>query len=425
MSDETRLNVKPHELRRNNISDANVLSNKEISYQNRPTILPVRLVREDMLVYRMANGRTILEQERSLKRTGNDPDFFSSGQENDKAQREQHAILLELSKAPTANIYNELRTRGSQTAELLITSDGVVVNGNRRLSAMRQLYWNEGVASFEFIKAAVLPVGCTEDDINRIEDDLQLAPDLKMDYPWVAAARILEKRLSGKSSAEAEQIRKQWKLTPSDVSKKLGTLALVNEYLQLFDISDSRIKSLEKQEQAFIRLYKHVNSNISSPHLELEKLIAFRIIESRESFPKGRVAYDVIPRVKDFRSILLAETSEDEYTTLDPFSERDSTLQTSFGTPSKAELIAARLIDKQSDVVDDLVATYKTIRELDHDAELAQKPLELAGSAYRELLNIEFDSFDPQDRELLRNKLLEIQNTVADLIQGLSDSELG
>src|SRR4051812_2066026 len=52
----------------------------------------------DLPVYRMANGRTSIEQLDYLRREKRPENFFSNGEENELAQQVQHEILAELAK---------------------------------------------------------------------------------------------------------------------------------------------------------------------------------------------------------------------------------------------------------------------------------------------------------------------------------------
>ncbi|MEV5598120.1 transcriptional regulator [Streptomyces sp. NPDC052496] len=60
----------------------------------------------------------------------------------------------------------------------LITRDGVLVNGNTRRAALREL----GVAH---VRVGVLPESCTWDDVNAVELSLQLRKDHRREYSYI------------------------------------------------------------------------------------------------------------------------------------------------------------------------------------------------------------------------------------------------
>lgn len=136
-------------------------------------------VNDDVLIYRANNGRLISE----LVALG-----ASREQSNDQAQQQLlHDLLLEKARHPDGPIYAELERHGKQTEPLLIAADGVVINGNRRLAAMRELRAADPQAFSDFAKVsvAILPNDLSSTDLEYIEAALQLAPELKLDYSWI------------------------------------------------------------------------------------------------------------------------------------------------------------------------------------------------------------------------------------------------
>ncbi|NKC27770.1 hypothetical protein HED52_03500 [Ochrobactrum ciceri] len=92
-------------------------------------------------LYRMENCRTFSAQQTEIAREGLDKDYFAKGQELTTVQQSQHEILIKLAKQGSGSvtpIINVLDQDG-QREPILISSSGIVVNGNRRLSAMREL----------------------------------------------------------------------------------------------------------------------------------------------------------------------------------------------------------------------------------------------------------------------------------------------
>src|SRR5437899_2324487 len=126
------------------------------TFRDNPVDLWVVRVPVDMLIYRMDNGRTGLRQIEYSRKHELPQDYFFKAEEDAKAQQIQHNILLELSLDKRGPIFEELKFTGKQTEYLLVTTTGVVVNGNRRLAAMRHLLLNEAqhCASFSHINVA-------------------------------------------------------------------------------------------------------------------------------------------------------------------------------------------------------------------------------------------------------------------------------
>jgi hypothetical protein len=137
---------------------------------------PVVTIDNDLLLYHADNGRLFAE----LVAAG-----VAREQRDDETQQQLlHELLLEKARDPAGPIFDELERHAKQTEPLLIAADGVIVNGNRRLTSMRELRARnpERFASFANVLVAVLPDQFTHEDIEFIETALQLAPDLKLDY---------------------------------------------------------------------------------------------------------------------------------------------------------------------------------------------------------------------------------------------------
>src|SRR5262245_29041260 len=131
------------------------------------TSLKVISLPVDLLVYRMDNCRTFSDQQDAIATQALDKSYFAKGQELTTAQTTQHAILVKLAKKEATSvsaIMGVLETEG-QRESLLITSTGVVVNGNRRLAAIRELYAAEESpkSRYAYVKCMVLPSDTTPD----------------------------------------------------------------------------------------------------------------------------------------------------------------------------------------------------------------------------------------------------------------------
>ncbi len=149
--------------------------------------LPVITVGNPALSYRADNGRILLEVATYAKAHGRTVDDVKANADDADIQRALHDLLIEKARDARGPIFAELEAHGRQTEPLLISSDGIVVNGNRRLASMRVLLDRDPVryTAFAEITAAVLPDTITTEAIEFIEAALQMAPDLKLSYSWI------------------------------------------------------------------------------------------------------------------------------------------------------------------------------------------------------------------------------------------------
>lgn len=107
--------------------------------------------------YRLENGRTTSQQAQHL---AEHPDlseyFFRKDSESDEAQAIQHKILIDLAK--DKNLFKYFR-KHKREQPLILSENGIVVNGNRRLAVWRALYddSSEVFKHFARIEVVFLP----------------------------------------------------------------------------------------------------------------------------------------------------------------------------------------------------------------------------------------------------------------------------
>lgn len=202
--------------------------------------------------FRMENGRTKRKQlEFRFKYPERAAELDDPGSES--AQAIQQSILQEM--AAEADLI-ELLKQG-QHEPLLLRHDGYVVNGNRRLAAMRLIQDNpqkyKASVDFSYVDVARLPI-LDEKEIRRIEQRLQMSQDGKADYNWVDELLTIEANIEdfGMSMAElAKDMHKQQRT----IENQLRMLKLIEIYLDRIG-KQGMYFEVEGDEQAFITLAK-------------------------------------------------------------------------------------------------------------------------------------------------------------------------
>ena len=241
-------------------------------------------------VYRMENCRTFSAQQTEIAREGRAKDFFEKGQELTTAQQAQHEILAKLAKQGTESVTPIISVleKDGQRETILITSTGVVVNGNRRLAAMRELKTHKDGSvdkRFTNIKCAVLPSDVTRDEIDDIEADLQARPQTKLDYDWIGDARLIRRQVGkGRSTKEvADRLRR----SKPDIENVLQALDEADLYLSEWVEKPGEYDLLQDGQQIFGDLPKA----IAKKDVNLQnasRAIAWSIYENRDKI-SGRV----------------------------------------------------------------------------------------------------------------------------------------
>jgi hypothetical protein len=200
----------------------------------------------------MENGRTKRKQ---LEFRFNNPERAAELDDpgSDRAQAIQEGILQDM--AAEADLIDLLKQ--GQHEPLLLRHDGYVVNGNRRLAAMRLIQDNPqkypASVDFSYVDVARLPI-LDEKEIRRIEQRLQMSQDGKADYNWVDELLTIEANIEDFGMSMAELAK--------DMHKKKTTIENQLRMLQLIEIYLDRIGKrgmyfvVEGDEQAFITLAK-------------------------------------------------------------------------------------------------------------------------------------------------------------------------
>src|ERR1044072_1286768 len=274
----------------------------------------------DLLVFRMANGRTSIEQLDYLRREKRPENFFSNGEENEQAQQVQHEILAELAKrgGDSIAVMMKILREGQQSDPLWITPKGVVVNGNRRLAAMRELH-NENskkFARYSTVECAVLPV-MTPEQIEELEIRLQVAPETKLPYGWIHDCLLIEKRInSGKSE---EYVTNLMGRRGGDVRTALAALQEVNIYLRDWRKSPGDYALVEEDgKQFFYDLPKQLKAK-SGPVLEAMRRVGWILFDNGDdlgtrlyAFNKiiGDKAHDLLKRLAAREDVVSEDADE-------------------------------------------------------------------------------------------------------------------
>ena len=193
--------------------------------------LPVIQLTPDALVYRVDNGRILSELVARSGEAGLSWETVKEKAETPDIQAMLHDLLIAKAKDPDGPIFEEFQQNAQQTAPLLIRHDGVVVNGNRRLAAMRELKatGEPRFRAFETISAAVLPEETSLEEQEYIEAALQMAPEMKLDYGWINRRLKIRQHVA---DLGIERIMPAYRFKDEDAARKeLRELELAEAFL--------------------------------------------------------------------------------------------------------------------------------------------------------------------------------------------------
>lgn len=394
-------------------------ANRQRCYQmSRQQDLPVINLDINTPIYRMANYRTQSRQRARIRQHGLPADWFQSGQENELQQSVQHELLVGLANTGSGDtiipITQALQSDRVQTQPLLITADGVVVNGNRRLAAMRELFADEpeNYASFAQIEAQVLPADIDAAEIKRIEVRLQMTPQTLLPYDWtdraVAVRDLLDTGFSPREVAELMQLRE------AAVRAILGQLDEADLYLTECAGTPGDYMSIDTAEQHFKEMEKALREKQGTAR-EVARRIGQAVLHNANSFPQRiydyRVLYgqnfdQAVPMLADRLNVQPVAVPEPSDDVDDPFASAPDSMA---GWAPLGETIADA--NRQADVAAALRATAEIIIDQNRGA----TALEAVRRARNNLSSVNLAQAGPETLSEIQTLLSEIEGAAQTL----------
>ncbi|MFF3646233.1 transcriptional regulator [Streptomyces sp. NPDC002564] len=148
----------------------------------------------------------------------------------------------------------------------LITRDGILVNGNTRRAALKEL----GVAN---IRVGVLPESCTWDDINAVELSLQLRPDQRRDYSYINRLLAMEEQhLLGRTLAD---VAREFRIRAATCEQDLWVLSTLRDLIERSHDDGARLRLLdfEQHQEKLREVYRRYSkeSSVSKENAEVQK----------------------------------------------------------------------------------------------------------------------------------------------------------
>ena len=181
----------------------------------------------------------------------------------------------------------------------IVTSDGIIVDGNRRAMLLNRLFHERDKFGYtyaqvdrcQYFLAIILPDDAEERDIQQLETIYQMGEDDKLDYnPIEKYLKCKELKRLGFSDEDIAQFMSE---KPAQIKEWLKILKLMEEYLQEYDY-DGIYTRLEKTEGPFVDLENYLYSytkksanvrNVDWPYTDSDisdlKLVCFDYIRAR------------------------------------------------------------------------------------------------------------------------------------------------
>ncbi|MER7449646.1 transcriptional regulator [Nocardia beijingensis] len=230
-----------------------------VEWRGRPLHVEVIDMPLDVLLYNPSTHR--IRAQRSLDPV-RDAVLTSNPWSPESQDYLQHLLKIRPSD-PTNDdpAYDELKEslkEHKQNEPGLITRHGILVNGNTRCVALREL---KTVSS---MRVGVLPESCTWNDINDVELSLQLRPDRRRDYSYInRLLAIDEQRVQ--LNRDLALIAKAFHTTTKSCERDIWILAQLRDVIQRSATNGGmslRLMDLEGAQGRLEELYRAYNEEV-------------------------------------------------------------------------------------------------------------------------------------------------------------------
>ncbi len=291
----------------------------------------------------------------------------------------------------------------------LITREGILVNGNTRCAALRELN------TITSMRVGVLPESCKWEDINDVELSLQLRPDQRRDYSYInRLLAIDEQRVQ--LNRDLSVIAKAFHTTTQACERDLWVLAQLRDLIERSVTADGaslRLMDLERSQEKLAELYRAFRNAKTKEQADLLK--EARLSAILLDFSKTDVRYIDA----DFQSRYLDKTLPDELRTTEVHTPSTVAIP---GLNRSVKAAGANVAAARS--VTDALLQAKAVEAIGEAATPAEQSAAASIiSTYRDAFNEAIDTAG-RDARLRRKRLAapdRINDACKDLEQSITD----
>lgn len=345
-----------------------------------------------LLYYNINNGRFATEKRKLEKDIGRE---LNSLDKEDAKQIKD--VLLGIFPDKTKALKEDIRKKG-QMEPGVITFDGFVINGNRRMAIFEDLHIDEPTGKWEYLEAIRLRPDISPKDLWKLEVGLQLSKEKKADYsPVNELLKIKEGYEAGLKPEEIAAAMYDW--TPEEVENSLERLRLIENFLIYFRQEENYgfIQEFGLHEY-FINLQKYILMGAKKRGTKRQEI-------QREIEGAFQMIFDSALMQKDTKKKKRGITHQN-IRKLGKIYSDTYTKETYFG----------ELPTKKKKKVGDVFEAFKSAEETMEMIEKRNEPLKLVTTAIKALQNIDTKS-KHFIKEEVKKKLYDLNNEVAKLLR--------
>nr|WP_068131091.1 ParB/RepB/Spo0J family partition protein [Nosocomiicoccus ampullae] len=396
------------------------ISTKKLPLKGKTEVLNVYRIPINHLKYNVKNGRIATFVSQYLDEEGPLPE------DKEEFNKIIEKFIVDSNFKAFNNTKNNIRELG-QMEPAVVLSDGIVIDGNRRFTVLRQLNREESnSAKFEYIDAVILDRKIyNEKDVKRLELNLQHGLETRVDYNPVERlvdiyeTLIAEDINTGKPLFTIKEYARDAQMKESEVKKDKEVAELLLEYLEF----------LHQPKKFHIAREQKVDGPLREVHLILSsrKLDQSKLFEIKEFLFANLLTLKEDPTrmIRALRKPLederlkeeLLEKSED---TLDKIDEVLSSNEV------QDEVEKTGIVNVPIEIQENIIQVTEDAVDSSKLEDARNQPIEALRKAVNNIKQVDKNSltyFNDELRNGFNDYLSEAENLVKDLREVLEDAE--
>lgn len=386
------------------------VSSKKLTIQGMTKIFDVYRIPIEHLIYNKKNGRiaTYVSQ------------FIDEGNEFPMGDNEAFNKIIEdyIEKSnPDALKKTKANIKiMSQTEPAVVLANGVVLDGNRRFTSLRQLSREGAGAEFSYLEAVILENGnYTEKDIKRLELNLQHAVESKVDYnPIDRLVDIYRDLIEEGGTFSPEEYARETQMTLNKVEEEIAIANLMVEYL---DYVKQPLKFYIARDQKIDGPIREIYKILKSKNIDLDRIEDIKEFLFLNILSLGG---DISRRIREIRSVI-----EDGKLSTELFNELDESqilddANDYFEDEKTKELVSStKVLNLDKGIKTAITQVTENYVESKKLSNAQNQPVEMLKKAQNIIKEIDKDAVERMNSELQAN-FISIVEKIQSELNGLS-----
>ncbi|HEM2777925.1 ParB/RepB/Spo0J family partition protein [Streptococcus suis] len=366
------------------------VSTKKLSIQGQTKNFDVYRIPIEYLLYNKKNGRIATYVS----------EFIDEGNEFPQKNIEEFNNIIE-KYIEQSNPEALKKTKAnikimSQTEPAVVMENGIILDGNRRFTSLRQLTKEGAGAEFAYLEAVILPNDkYTEKDIKRLELNLQHAIESKVDYNPIDRLVDIYRDLVENKAFTPEEYATETQIPVRKINEDIEVAKLMVEYLAYIEQPKKFYIAREQKIDGPIReIHKILKSNKVNlnENNEIKELLFLNILS---------LDGDVSRRIRELKPVL--EDKKSREAIINDFEEKeifDDANDFFESSSTKEDVKKNRVINFEKNLkkqVSNLTETYVESKKI---SKAQNQPIEILNKVLILIKEVDFEAVERMDNNL-------------------------